>query len=504
MASRTIHRALVATGIGTSALVACSLGLDPNKLKGANGSSLDATTDAPTSDVVVPPGDKACRRKEDCPPIGCYEGECLQEVCKYELCPTLQSCSHKACIDGKSCAEPPISHTFSAAHTILGRTGVGCNGSLGACVTVVYPFAFVGHKGADPVAYPIVDFTVVDAGEPKPPDPVTITGLQFTITRAIASGRRVWFIGQGQDRGSERIVNVAWVDVPSNPGVKNLQANVVAVQVPSGQDSAIGAVFAGGDQGIIATLAQDIRRAAQLRVDPATGTIDARPSFAPLGAWDAGIPIVASSGWRLVTARVAASPPGAKYQLDIIANAGASNASLLGEQDLALTINEIYPEVWFNSTPQGGVVAQAAVAKVDDGGLLGFEGLRVAWVIQKGDQPNRAANPQVDLGVKYLDPDSGAMFLTPPPGTLGPLAAVGEDRVIALQATDGGSAVRGVNKAGAMVDPGSIATLPLSPGSYVLHGAITEATNKAYAYAFSSAGDGEGVRVQIFEMGCGQ
>lgn len=513
MRTRHVIKAAAGAGVALASLIgACSLGLDASKL---NANLEEAGTDVTVDvggEVNVPPGTTRCTQNSDCGDKACYSGKCVDGVCKVDLCPTQEyPCQYSTCT-GTSCS-PPAPNKFRATTMSLGQAGLGCGRALGACVAVVYPFAFVGPNTGDVAAYPIVDFSpsTPDAGLFSPPAVKVLNVGQFAVTRMVASGRRVWFIGTLQGIGSVSQVPVAWVDVPADASLKTLTATKGVITLPA-RTSIISAAFPGADGGLLVLLSESVGAPAsqvtQLKVG-VDGGLDPATEFNSLPGFDGGPSIVASSGDRLVTAHPTAGPPAAFYGIAIIANAGAGNAYPIATNDLTLAIapQALYAPASFASTPRGGVLAQAAVAQLEvDGGVasvVGVEGVRLGWFLQQADDPTVQSK---GIAKVLTYPEAGV--LSPDPGLVGPIAAIGEDKVIALHREADASAVRVVVRepgtTNTSVPTTSHGTLERMPGDYVMSGARSEVTGKEYGYAFSRPPtDADGVRLTIFEVGCG-
>lgn len=505
MSTQHLVKVLAALGGATTIILgACSLGLDASKLTALEEAGVGVTDAGGDGAVEVPPGATRCSNDGQCNDGGCYAGRCSDGVCQFELCPTTNfACNHSSCV-GTTCSAN-VPHKFVAQHMTLGRAGLGCGGALGACTAIVYPFAFVAPQTGDVAAYPIVDFTVSDAGA-FAPAAVKISNVDFTIARMIASGDRLWLMGSPVLKGSSTQVPLAWLDVPVDPSLSVLEATVGTVTLPS-QNSTISAVFRGADKGLIVLLSDPsstLPRATQVKVED--GGVNTDPTFSAIGSYDGGAAFVQSSGDRLITAHPLAGPPNAVYNVEIIKNAGASNAVSLGEKDLTAAIAPgiMFPNVAFAGTPQGGVLAQAPYALLDgDGGVVGVDGVRVAWFIEQAD------DTQIEgKGVVQVLGLNGAPG--PDPTLIGPIAAIAEDTAISmLLEGDAGTHVRVVKRdltAGtASVQSDSDAVLDQPPQAFVLRGAQSAFTGRSYGYAFSRpANDADGVKLTIFEVGCGQ
>ncbi len=515
MRAHVLLKAAAVAGASLAALVgACSLGLDASKLNGTLEEGGSDVTVEVGPETNVPPGTTLCTQNGDCGDGGCYSGVCVGGKCKIELCPTPAfPCHYSSCQDRVCSKEIPIKN-FQVATMTLGQGGLGCGNSLEACVAVSYPFAFVGPNTGDPVAYPIVDFTPGPDGGAFAPAAVKLTNVLFRVTRIIASGKYVWFLGPTKILAATSQIPVAWIEVPSDPSLTTLVATTGELTLPS-QQSVITDAFAGADSKLLVLLAisgvPGTPPSLVTQLNVVNNALNSTTEFNGLPGFDGGARIVASSGDRLVTARPVAGPPLAQYDVEIFKNAGTASAVSLGIRDLtnAIQPQAVYPSVRFASTPAGGVLAQSAVAEreIIDGGatVVGVAGVRVGWFLQQADDTTIESKGIVQvLGF----PEAGVP--TPDPRLVGPLAAIGEDKAIALQfrvEDDAGTSVRVVVRDPARnmsVPTNSQGKLVLEPNQYMVSGARSEVTRKDYGYAFSRPPtDADGVRLTIFEVGCG-
>ncbi|MBK6691071.1 MAG: hypothetical protein IPG50_02525 [Myxococcales bacterium] len=502
MLHRTFLRVTAASSLALTALVACSLGLDASKLDVVVTPTIDATTEAeaPPDTGTVKPGETACVDDSQCPVKGCFSGRCVPgatgKVCLYEVCPAPSACTHRACVNG-ACVDPATPHRFLATKMTLGKEGLGCGDKLASCVAIVHPFAFVGHKTAPgPTAYPIVDFTAGDAGEAVPPQALRIEGAEFIVTRIVASGRRVWVIGQPSSSNS---VDIAWIDVPVGAD----QAKLVATGrgfIALNPGDAIEEVFASKGEGIVAFLRpkpSEPRYAAVINVE-SNNTVSSTPKFTQIQDWNGVAPLLTSSGDRVIAGQ---APVDAGFLVEILKGAGTATAIAQGQRDLAaLAMGPIFNDVRLASTPLGAVVAIAPTAAVVDGGVVGFDGIEVSWILEGADDNTFEGKPNVAL-TKYTG--DAALPPAPPAALVGPIAALGEDQVMTmtLEGDGGSSLIRVVRKDGGP-DPDSQELVAAPHANFIMRGALS-GSGKPYGYLLSKpASDTDGIHLQVFDVGC--
>ena len=115
-----------------------------------------------------------------------------------------------------------------------------CGGVLGRCFAAVWPFVFVGTVNG------VAAYDVADPSNGSPPA-VTVGGLAFLPQYIVASGRRVYFVGNPAQAAPDYRLAIAWLDVPGDPLVTALSVKSLFVTYPH---ASIAAVFPTTDSGI--------------------------------------------------------------------------------------------------------------------------------------------------------------------------------------------------------------------------------------------------------------
>jgi hypothetical protein len=218
--------------LAVAGVYGCSLGLDESKI----GAVPDAAElpDGDTPDNFRPPvtdgGTEAgglptsCTRDDECVTSdGCLKGRCDLErkACVFDVCLTA-TCNAGACDEATRVCGPPKPRTFRAATFPVGA-GVGCGGALGTpqrCIAAVYPYVFVGTTNG------VVAFSASDPSSTSP-QAVAVKGVGFLPTSIVASGNRVFLLGASTTVGATSRVQIAVVDVPSDPFRRELVASTI-------------------------------------------------------------------------------------------------------------------------------------------------------------------------------------------------------------------------------------------------------------------------------------
>ena len=207
-----------ALSIGVVFLVAsCSLGLDETKIGDAGSTDLPGRSpdsgaavvaDAAPASVV-----QSCASDADCTSTnGCTKGTCdlARKACVYTVC-RAAACSASACnLDAKTCAAP-TPYPYKATQFSLGAQ-VAC----GNCAAAIYPWLFVVLTTG------LTAFNVANPANATPAQ-VPIVGLGFVPSQLVASGSRLFVLGGQSGPGPTR-VNLAYLDVPSDPFTTKLSA----------------------------------------------------------------------------------------------------------------------------------------------------------------------------------------------------------------------------------------------------------------------------------------
>ncbi len=316
---------------------------------------------APPSDAATEPettaGSSRCTVDADCiAPNGCYRGRCdtVLGACAYSFCETRdKACSAGTCDLATLTCGNDRDYGFQTTSYPLG-VALGCKASPQACVAAAFPFLFVGTTD-DTSAFLVDDLL---AASPKR---IAVGGVTFHPAQVLASGRRVWLLGDvvGTAGAPPYQLQVAWIDVPSDPAAPSLSATSATLVYPFTSYAAFpapdGGLFLGEND-----------PAAGFPIATLTPPLPATPTLAVVNAPDAGPPpqasipmyrlasapaastIVASSGTRLVMHRFSA-------QLVNLITSPATAAVALGP-DLALApILPAYVPPHFGQGPDGTV-----------------------------------------------------------------------------------------------------------------------------------------------------
>jgi len=460
------RRIVLAAFASAAAAAACSLDLDESKIPG-DGPADAAPIDAPAVDTG-PASDGApgsvyisCKATSDCgaAPNACVTPRCdtARGVCVYDECgSTPGSCTSTTCDPASlTCGASLSTYHFYVGSIALRPGPIGCSGAVGRCFAASFPFVFVG-TAAGIVVYPVAN----PVGATPPPIP--IDGVDFPPVWIVASGARVWFLGNKVVSGQTYKLPVAWLDVPTDPTVKRMTANSTTVQT-SQQD--VGAVRPGAAGSILVTLNDSTQPTTRL-APPLVP--DTQVSFYPLGLSQQSSPVT-TSGDRIIGLRVATAAAGLPWRpfLTIVSGAGTSNTQSLGEVELT-PFNLAAGYGPFSATgPTGGVVLAGKMNQDDpDAGPPGPRAGRLAWVLDDG--AGQATSGATRVEYQSFDPAVG--------NVVGPIAWIDPTTALVTStgSTDAGlvTTVQGVTRA---TKPPSVL-----PGSHALPG-----NANSYAYAGS-------------------
>ncbi len=297
---------------------------------------------APPVDAIAEPeaglAPDRCTTDADCiGPNACYKGRCdtVLGACTYALCETPgKACSAGKCDPATLTCGGDRDYGFRATTYKIGAA-LGCKASPQACVAAAFPLLFVGTTDGT-IALRVDDMLATG------PQRVPLAGIGFRPAAIVASGRRVWVLGDvlGTGGAPPFQLPIAWVDVPSDPTVATLTANATTLSYPYLSY----AVFPAPSAAIFLTL-QDAAQgfpaallAPPLPAMPTVGVVNA-PDAGPaplasvpmyrLASAPAGSAVVASSGSRLVLDRPVAQV------VNLVVDAGTAKVALGG--DLAIT-----------------------------------------------------------------------------------------------------------------------------------------------------------------------
>ena len=329
----------------------CSLGLDESKI----GAAPDAGTlpDGDTPDTFRPPVTDgateagglptACTRDDECATKdACLKGRCDLErkACVFDVCLTA-TCNAGTCDEATRVCGAPKPRTFRAATFPIGA-GVGCGGALGTpqrCIAAVYPYVFVGTTNG------VVAFSSSDPSSASP-QAVAVKGVGFLPTSIVASGNRVFLLGGSTTVGAVSRVQIAVVDVPTDP----FRRELVASTILSSFDRPSGDVLLEreGSGAFLLQLSAPANFPTGIVREPIGEPLDIKSSpFPPVP----GATPVASSGSRII---VEAFSVQAISTMSFITMAGTAQAAK--DQETALTAAGSVTGQRTFATTQGGAV----------------------------------------------------------------------------------------------------------------------------------------------------
>ncbi len=209
------------SALATPAIFSCNaiLGVSDNAALRDAGSTRDGV-------VVGPNG--ACQQDTDCPAIGCYLGQCDDEVhvCRYGLCRGRSDICQRGTCTGNVCSQSRIPYNFESSEIAIDGISLGCGGDPTSCTVAVYPYVIVGAtNGLQLVA-------VADITNASPTQ--FFVSLPFAPTLLVASPPNVYALGSLANNS----LQVAVVVIPVDPTTAALTATTVTMQYPYDQVAA--------------------------------------------------------------------------------------------------------------------------------------------------------------------------------------------------------------------------------------------------------------------------
>lgn len=378
----------LALGAGAAVVMqACADDVDPGDAAaptdaeaGSDASAADAPVDAPRSK-------DRCTADVDCkPPNGCYSPHCdvVLGACTYALCePKGRACAAGRCNTTTMTCSDANDYAFRTTRYKLAAMGLGCPSNATACFAAIYPFVFVGTKS---------DVLVLRADDlvATSPSPVAHTGGAVKPARLVASGRRLWIVGDAEGAAAPRRLPVSWIDVPSDPTVRSVAVQSTVIAWPYAESVAFAAPDAGlflasGDanEGYPTTILRPPFPAKPTAAvsNPADAAPPSPPPTHPMVRVNAppGSVLAGSSGSRLLVDRATV--------FNVITGAGTPSAELQADQALqppwlAFSVPR------FAQGPDGVVLLTAPIIAdppLPDCNCTTHE--RLAWIL-----PNAVAN----------------------------------------------------------------------------------------------------------------
>lgn len=395
----------------SAAFVVGSLGAACNLLLGieeqpARPEAPDAAPapEAATESSTAGGAPSSCKADADCVhPGGCHVGTCDLDVgaCVYRLCPAAaDACLVGRCNTAMSRCEGGARHGFRAGGYALPGVTLGC-ASAQSCIAAIHPFLFVG------TAQDVRAYRVDDPGATAPAE-VALEGVAFRPAQVVASGRRLWVVGETTGGAAPHQLTVSSVDVPSDPTTTALVGrpttflseypSVGATPAPDGDLYLVHNDVARGLP--TARLRGNLGARGQLGVLPEGGAeAPSHPMFPVATLPDAGgMLVVGSSGARLMAFRL----PGT---FNPISDPASALVHLDPDEVLQPpTGSAVFPRfsvgergVMLASFPRRGVPPECNCVTTQ----------RVQWILHSRETTTIDANQIVDTE-RYTNPMTGA------------------------------------------------------------------------------------------------
>jgi hypothetical protein len=481
----------------------CSLGLDESLLNSPGDGAVSPPGDAPSGDdgntpprpdsPITQPEAGPCSVDTDCKaPNGCFTGHCdpALHACRFDVCPQTDPCKASTCTVSTGTCGAPATVKFHATSFAVALGAVGCGDAPQRCLAAAWPFVFVGTVNGV-VAYSVADPTSTA------PAPIPVSALPFPPSQMIASGSRVWLAGSSFGSTPNAKVQLAWIDVPSNPQSTSITANTV-LQVDD-EPPLLG--ISPAPNGGVYVISGDASKYYPISlVNAPLGDLASIKSFANSGV-DASVSTpLASSGTRMVF--------GHFYDYDnfmyltLMSGVGTASSTPSTEKSLASSFGTMYPQYSLGSSPEGTVVFTAPSTIPDpDGGQRLLNTARLAWLLDNQADTTLKAAPMVDVET-YTPPIEWNSALI-----IGPVAVVDPNTVVVVAADPanlGGTVVQVVTRAPGGLDAGVVAgrrqTLAAS------YNRIGVTVSHGFAYALTSdppdGGVSETATVHVFAPSC--
>lgn len=219
---KRVLRTLVALSVvGSIAAFGCNLVLGIEE-KPARPDDAGTDVEGPKTD-----GDRCTTDAECRPPNPCYKARCDTAigVCRYALCESTRACAAGVCNPQTFACEDERDYGFRATTYALGELTLGCKKNPTACVGSTYPFLFLGTK-TEVAAIRVDDLRGIEARK------VPLVDLTVRPGQIVASGRRIWILGDVQGSEAPYVLPIASIDVPADPTVRELRAVSATIAYP--------------------------------------------------------------------------------------------------------------------------------------------------------------------------------------------------------------------------------------------------------------------------------
>jgi hypothetical protein len=506
------RRVLAPAAVVAGAAVACHLVLRIDERPRRPPVAEAAAPDAPVDTGPTAPAER-CTKDSDCiPPNGCYTPHCdtVLSACTYALCEESgRSCSIGTCNEATFRCGDYRSYGFRSGTYSVPAVTLGCQTMADGCVAAVFPFLFLGTTSGL-VALRIDDLVATA------PTRVAIQDLAIEPQQIVASGRRIWIVGQMQGAEPPYRIPLATIAVPSNPLVTEVHGELSLIDYPFPKVTA----FPAPGEGVFLALnesAEGLPTAvvhAPLKEQAALGVVNpvdaAPPEVAPAYPMvtvpsPPGSTIVAASGERLLAYR-----PSSTFNL--ITKPGVAGASV--GPDLTLTPPPTpLLRARFAEGPDGVVTMSEPVA-VDAGDCNCTSRQRLQWVLGSGIATVLEANVFVEPESYQnpWDPLQPCGVCNPPDRFATPSLSTwvtAQSALLASPASDPienrvSTAVRLVRREPVAAPPQQrMATVPSDkPSGDFLVDRIALASTSRFGFLVIADGEGNNVRLSTFDSRC--
>jgi hypothetical protein len=402
-------------------------------------------------DGATPPAATGCTTDADCAPAGDAAASCVTagtcdptwHVCILTTC-AVGACKASVCSGTGGSCSVPTTYGFEAAHFSVPQGGVGAG--LANAISAVWPFLFVVTTNG------VVAFNVVDPTNTSPPA-VPLGGIAFIPISTIAVGRRAYFIADTVGNGPSYRQAIAWVDLPQDPRITNLQATTAFVTV---ENRGVVAALTNGVDGPFLAYNSGLQFPAADVHPPLTDTTVLQ-TFS-----NAGLPnsagIAASSGTRLVTYRY---DPAAQFANFALVNGAGTAAAQTTTEQAVNAFGPIANQGALQTGGDGSLLWTSAVEETDDAGAAtGIESARLTWLLKTGTAANFDTTLHVDL--ETYSPTTSAQVVGPP---LWIDANIALGLAAASATSTDSTSVQIVSKSPTTVDAASRTLVSVAPGN---------------------------------------
>ncbi len=482
-ASKIVSLSLGAMLLAAGGIAACSLGLDESLITGGDGGPEAAASDAGDAGVDAS-NPVECTSDPDCTPANaCLTGHCdtASKKCVYDLCPAA-ACQASVCDSNSKTCSVPTSYGFHAGSFHVALGDIGCGGGGGGarrCFAAVFPFVFVGTTNG------VIAYSVADPTDSNPPS-VPVSGLPFFPTYIVQSGARVYFVGSVVGTGPDYNVPIAWLDVPSDPTVKQISATTVfeKISVP-----AINQVLPDTAGGVYLVRNDNNLSYPAAHITAPLKDLDTISFFATAGI-PASSGVALASGSRLVTFH---QQNGGNFDtlFSLEPNAATGSAQNSGEQGTLAGMGTTYNPSYLAQTPTGGVLWSTSSVTVPDGGPNTTVSARLAWLLEDEKATVFDATTHVDIETF----NQGGLGAQLP----GPIAWLDDKRVLVLSASATTPTQTAVQVATRDPSPAIIPNrrfvLAFQPNE------LAAAASNGYGYVLTPDANA-GANVHVFGAGC--